>query len=263
MLRARSLGLPQTIESTLVKDIHVPRINGRYWASIVLASIVGTNTGDLFAHESGLGILGGLPVLGAILLAAHLLERLDDSAHEAWYWLAIIAIRTGATNVADFLCGRRYLAMNRVTVCVALAVLIGALVWRVRARGVRSVPETNWKYWTAMLAAGVLGTAGGDAITGFFGAASGVGGIEASAVLALLLAGVLAAGRKIHWSSAIGYYWVTVCLARTTGTAVADMLAENHAIHIGLPACTALTTSSFLAVLILSSRPIWRRAASE
>ena len=41
---------------------HVPAIDGRYWAGITLASIFGTNLGDLYAHESGLGLLGGLPI---------------------------------------------------------------------------------------------------------------------------------------------------------------------------------------------------------
>ena len=81
-----------------MKSIHVPRIDARYWAGITLASVFGTNTGDLYAHDSGLGIVGGLPILAAIVAVAYFLEHRDTTRHEAWYWLAIIVIRTGATK---------------------------------------------------------------------------------------------------------------------------------------------------------------------
>ena len=95
-----------------MKAIHVPRIDARYWAGITMASVFGTNTGDWFAFRSGLGILGGLPYLAAIIAVVWFLERRDNTKHEAWYWLAIILIRTGATNIADFACGRRFLGID-------------------------------------------------------------------------------------------------------------------------------------------------------
>jgi len=39
-----------------MKAIHVPRINARYWYAITLASVFGTNLGDSYSHDSGLGI---------------------------------------------------------------------------------------------------------------------------------------------------------------------------------------------------------------
>ena len=111
-----------------MKAIHVPQINARYWVAIAMASVFGTNMGDLYAHDSGLGIIGGLPVLAAIVAVAYFLERRDDRQHEVWYWLAIIVIRTGATNIADYLCGRRYVGLNRFALSAGLAVLIAAYV---------------------------------------------------------------------------------------------------------------------------------------
>ena len=116
-----------------MRAIHVPKIDARYWVGIALASVFGTNLGDLYAHESGLGILGGLPVLATIVGAIWWLERRDPRPHELWYWLAILVIRTGATNIADYFCSRRFLGFDRYAVSAALAALIVALVWR-RAR---------------------------------------------------------------------------------------------------------------------------------
>ena len=48
-----------------------------------MASVFGTNTGDWFAFRSGLGILGGIPILAAIIAVAYFLERRDKTRHEA------------------------------------------------------------------------------------------------------------------------------------------------------------------------------------
>src|SRR4029077_8446449 len=121
-----------------------------------MASVFGTNTGDVFAFRSGLGILGGIPILAAVVAVAYFLERRDNSKHEAWYWLAIIVIRTGATNIADFVCGRRYLGVNRILFSILLAIFIGGMAyWQNRRKNEPGLPRTDANYWTTMLAAGV------------------------------------------------------------------------------------------------------------
>jgi uncharacterized membrane-anchored protein len=239
-----------------MKTIHVPSIDARYWTGITMASVFGTNTGDLFAFRSGLGILGGLPILAALVAAIYFLERRDSRQNEVWYWLIIIIIRTGATNIADFVCGRRFLGVDRIAFSAALAVFIFAMA--VSQRGKNSnlgLPQTDAHYWSMMLAAGVLGTAAGDAVLGAFGGPAGAGGVYASCLLGALLAALLVYGRGGR-VQLLYYYWLTICVARTTGTAIADMLAENQRLNIGLSASTILTGMVFVAVLVfLKSRP--------
>src|SRR3954467_8729320 len=103
-----------------MKTYHLPTVDARYWMAITLASIFGTNLGDLYAHESGLGLLGGLPILGALFACIFLIERFDRLSHDAYYWLCIIIMRTGATNIADYLAGRRGLNIDRLTLSIAL-----------------------------------------------------------------------------------------------------------------------------------------------
>ncbi len=239
-----------------MKAIHVPRIDARYWAGITMASVFGTNTGDWFAFRSGLGILGGLPYLAAVAALVFILERRDNSRHEAWYWLVIILIRTGATNIADFVCGRRFLGVDRVLFSTVLAVCIAGLVYLQRRKNDKpGVPVTDANYWITMLAAGVFGTAAGDAVLGSLGGAEGMGGVYASAILAGILAVLLLFGRGGRIQT-LYYSWLTICVARTAGTAIADMLAENEKLNIGLVNSTIMTGIVFVGVLVLwKSRP--------
>jgi uncharacterized membrane-anchored protein len=231
---------------------HLPAITPRYWVAILLASIFGTNMGDLYAHESGLGLLGGLPILAVLFLAAFFVERFERFAHDAYYWLCIIILRTGATNIADYMAGKRGLHIDRLVLTGGFAVLIAALAFWAMKRGDRTrdvsegktLPETGALYWVTMLAAGIFGTILGD----FFEHSIGEG------VAAIALTVALLPVLFIYWNSAaptLFLYWITISTARTTGTAIGDWLAENDMLKIGLPICTALTGAAFVAVLVL------------
>ena len=235
-----------------MKTIHVPKVNGRYWLAILLASVFGTNMGDLYAHESGLGIGMGLVLLTVLAALAFVGERRDGRAHEVWYWLVIIIIRTGATNIADYLAFR--VRAPPVALGLGLVLLLAVLAWRTH-RAIRTGPDadrrlpvTDEVYWAAMLTAGVLGTVLGD------DASHKVGEGPASIGLGLLLGvGLLVTGGEVR---SIFAYWGTVAVARTAGTAIGDWLAENRIFDIGLPLSTLLTGTAFVAVLLLwQSRP--------
>lgn len=232
-----------------MKRMHVPEINIRYWLAITVASIFGTNLGDLYAHESGLGLLGGLWILIALAAVAFVIERRDDRAHETYYWLAIVVIRTGATNVADYL---RH-SLPAVPLAVGLVALMAALVLMARARVARRtsttgprLPDTDAVYWAAMLTAGVLGTVLGDDCSHLFGQGA------ASAALAALLGGILLLPQG--GAASVGAYWMTVAVARTAGTAIGDWLAESKLLDIGLPQSTLLSGITFVAILTFRRR---------
>lgn len=48
-----------------------------------MASVFGTNTGDVFT--GWLGILGGVPYLAAVAAVVYFLERHGSTRHETWY----------------------------------------------------------------------------------------------------------------------------------------------------------------------------------
>src|ERR1700730_6499213 len=106
---------------------HVPALGLRYWVALCVASIFGANSGDFFAHNVGLGHVAGLPFLAIALAAVLLVERIDHSIHQAYYWTAIVIVRTAATNFADFFSVDLRLA--KIWVMLALTVLLALALW--------------------------------------------------------------------------------------------------------------------------------------
>src|SRR5437773_11006014 len=84
---------------------HVPSLGTRYWSALCMASVFGANMGHFCARYLGLGHVKGLPILGVMLVIIFMVESRDRYAHQTYYWLAIIVIRTAATNLADFAAG--------------------------------------------------------------------------------------------------------------------------------------------------------------
>jgi uncharacterized membrane-anchored protein len=80
---------------------HVPRLDARYWVTISCTSVFGANMGDFISHILGLGHIAGLPWLAAVFAAIMVTERCVRFETEAFYWVAIVTVRTAATNLAD------------------------------------------------------------------------------------------------------------------------------------------------------------------
>ncbi|GJG87806.1 hypothetical protein tb265_29870 [Gemmatimonadetes bacterium T265] len=175
-------------------------------------------------------------------------ERRDAAPRVAYYWLAILIIRTGATNIADFLAFRVRVPQALLAVGLIALIAAGAVLSRRGSgdeHGLRP-PNTNGYYWLAMLGAGVFGTVVGDVCSHALGE-----GVAAVGLTAVLLA-VLVAGRG-RWTQ-VAVYWSALAVARTAGTALGDWLAENPTLHIGLLASTVLTTLTFVTVAVLRQR---------
>lgn len=240
-----------------MKDIHTPTIGAPYWGAITLASVFGTNLGDLYAHNSGLGIIGGLPILLALFVVIIRLEKIDSTRHHAYYWLAIIVIRTAATNIGDIMAGRNHMHIDRMLLTPVLAIVLAAMAWYGRppkqtgvqnrstqAIGTAMPPKTGLVYWLTMLVAGTLGTVFGDLC------AHAAGSGAATILLGGALMMTLYAGRGgmliTFW-----YYWFALAIVRTFGTVAGDWLAENPQMHLGLVVSTIGTGVAFVVALFL------------
>jgi len=247
-----------------MKPQNLPTIDARYWTAILAASMCGANTGDFASRILGLGHTRGLLPLALIFLAIVWAERRSRVATEAYYWLAIIVLRTGATNLADL--GTHDLKLGYF-LCMGLLVALMVMMLLIdRARGVepigvagpdgrwRSLPATDTSYWITMLAAGTLGTAAGDWVAEetplglFYGSA--------------LLVGVLIAVWFVsdqYGKMTKPWYWLTIVAARTAGTTLGDLLASRRGLGLGLWVSTICTGLLLAGIVIL-----WRsrRAAS-
>jgi uncharacterized membrane-anchored protein len=239
-----------------MQQTHLPTLGGRYWAALCLASIFGANMGDFFARNLGLGHVAGLPFLALALAIVIASERFDRSVHQVYYWTAIIIVRTGATNFADFACGD--MKLPRALVIIGLtAALIAALfaswqfAWRREPsdnKAPDSVLRADTGYWTSMFIAGALGTVIGDYCSHDLHLGDG----GASLLLVPILALVFVIARNGLLRS-LPYYWLTIVTVRAAGTAVGDLVAGRT--MLGLPLGTLVTGTLFVALLVMWKEP--------
>jgi uncharacterized membrane-anchored protein len=110
------------------------------------------------------------------------------------------------------------------------------------------LPATDSAYWLAMLAAGTLGTAGGDFTADELGLGVGYGSLVLLAVFLIVLFGAIRIGKmSLFW------YWAAIVAARTAGTTMGDFLPSRRGLDLGLPLSTAITLATLAAIVI-----IWR-----
>jgi uncharacterized membrane-anchored protein len=239
-----------------MQQIHLPTLGARYWAGLCLASVFGANMGDFFARNLGLGHVAGLPLLALALAIVIAAERFDRSARQLYYWTAIIIVRTGATNFADFACGDMKLPRGLVIIGLTAA-LVAALfaswqfAWR-RQSGESKASDTVLRadagYWISMFIAGTLGTVIGDYCSHDLHLGDG----GASLLLVPILALVFVIARNGRFRS-LPYYWLTIVTVRAAGTAVGDLVAGRT--MLGLPLGTLVTGTPFVALLVMWKEP--------
>jgi uncharacterized membrane-anchored protein len=241
-----------------MQQMHLPTLGPRYWTALCLASIFGANMGDFFARNLGLGHVAGLPYLAIAFVIVVASERFDRFAHQAYYWTAIIIVRTAATNFADFASGD--MKLPRLWVILGLAALLAAVVlasWQLAWRRLpgkdddaNSALRADAGYWTSMFIAGTVGTVIGDYCSHNLHLGDGVASALLGAILGLLF--VMARGGRLR---SLWFYWLTVVMIRAAGTAVGDLVAGRN--MLGLPLSTLLTGVLFVALLAA-----WKESAS-
>jgi len=243
---------------------NVPAITRRYWAAILVASMCGANTGDFLSHNLHLGHTRGLLPLAALFLLSLWAERRARIPTEAYYWLAIIVLRTAATNLADLCTHDLKLGYGATEIGLTLLLIAFLVTDRNRGSSMSSIaqqdrprlPTTNGNYWLAMLTAGTLGTASGD----FTADVVGLGLFYGSAVLTALFAVVLIISWRFGGMSK-PWYWASIVAARTAGTTLGDLLASRHGLDLGLPLSTTLTAFTLTIIVLFWPHPSNVKAA--
>ena len=210
---------------------NLPTIDAGYWTAIVAASMCGANSGDLAAGPLGLGHVKGLLPMAIIFLAIVWAEKTINWTTVAFYWLAIIVLRTMATNLADL--GGHDLKISYPVFMICLAGFMAVMLYVDKMRGTeksgvmgadgvfRGLPATDWNYWIVMLAAGTLGTALGDYIHERDNLNYGVywGSLICVPIFLVPLWLAYSVGKMTP-----AWYWVAIVGARTLGTDLGDML---------------------------------------
>jgi uncharacterized membrane-anchored protein len=169
----------------------------------------------------------------------------------AFYWLAIIVLRTMATNIADF--ATHDLKLSYQLFVLLLIAFMGVMIWADRFRSdttaqqtagsIPRLPTTDWSYWIVMLTAGVLGTALGDWL-----ADAGPGVYWASLIGTPVFLGTVWAAYRFGLSKP--WYWIAIAACRTWGTDLGDMLVVLFRSMTSRP--TALWMSTAISAVLLT-----------
>ena len=210
---------------------NLPTIDVGYWAAIVAASMCGANSGDLAAGPLGLGHVKGLLPLAIIFLVILFAEKSMKWTTVAFYWLAIIVLRTMATNLSDL--GAHDMKIPYLVFIAGLIVFMAGMIVFEKSQGGdksgimgadgvwRGLPKTDWIYWVIMLAAGTLGTAIGDYLVEKD--QIGLGVYWGSALCVPIFGVALWLGTSVG-KMTTPWYWVVIVACRTLGTDLGDML---------------------------------------
>jgi uncharacterized membrane-anchored protein len=230
---------------------NLPTLTARYWSAILAASMCGANTGDFLARNLHLGHTRGLLPLAMLFSVILWAERRAKLATEAYYWLAVIVLRTAATNLADLVTHDLKLGYGLVEAGLTLLLVVILLVDFARSRststGVESLgrqgsnlPATDATYWMALLTAGILGTAIGDYMAVVLGLGYG------SVILGTIYGIVLLVSMQIG-GMAKAWYWASIVAARSAGTTMGDLLARHQGLLLST-ACTGLLLASIVVL---------------
>jgi uncharacterized membrane-anchored protein len=217
-----------------------------YWFAMLAASAFGTDVGDLWAEILFPGRTTSLASLLAICVAAIWYHRRMAARTEGGYWIAIVAMRAAATNVAD-ICTHD-LGLGYVSVSVLLGVLtLIAARFAIPDFSRSGSPRVDGAYWSAMFIAGVFGTVAGDLIH------HNIGLYNASAALCLLLAGLILI-REVRAPVSMLLFWSIVMAERCAGTAVGDALASQRAVGLGVLVASVFTGTLTIISLLVRAR---------
>lgn len=233
------------------------KTDGWYWLTITAGCTMGETMGDFLSHgpmQLGYG-LSSL-ILACAVVAALWIERAAKARSDARYWTTIVVMSTAGTTMADFV--SRTLKFGYFWSSALMVVLFAVVftVWK-RAGAApaekASMPDTDGRYWAAIMVASTAGTTFGDALSN--GTAIGFGG--GTALLSTLLFAIL------YWEhhsrvKSEARYWAALMTASTIGATSGDYLTKDEGLGMGYFKGTALLIVLFVAIIAASRR---RKAA--
>jgi uncharacterized membrane-anchored protein len=212
-----------------------------FWLAMFIASAFGTVLGDFWAEGLHLGLVlsfGTLVVITGLLIWA---DRLKARETEVFYWLAIIFLRAGATNVGDGLIHIFGLSFVVASFLTGIATLVAGFF--AGPPVVRAIsPLIDLRYWFAMGIGGVFGTVFGDL------SAHTIGLFVAMIVLGLGLILVIYVRDAFAARSMLGY-WCVVLAERAAGTPAGDWFASRRGLGLGLPVALLCIGAILIAAL--------------
>lgn len=109
----------------------LPRTGVDYWIAMLVAGTLGTVLGDYASFGLGLGTRYASLLLDILLAVVLWLGGVRLFAITAYYWFAIVVVRTAGTAMGDYLAGKEVgIGLEMSTVLSGLLFVLVAWVWK-------------------------------------------------------------------------------------------------------------------------------------
>jgi uncharacterized membrane-anchored protein len=225
----------------------VPEVTLAFWFIKILSTTVGETGADYLAVHVGLGTALTGAFMGALLIAALLLQLRTRQYVPGIYWLTVVLVSVVGTQITDALTDGLGVSLYASTAFFGLALAVIFAIWY-RAERTLSINTIDTRrreffYWAAILVTFALGTAAGDLATEALGLGFRLGVIVFGGLIALTaLASFLGANRVLT-------FWIAYILTRPLGASLGDLLSQARA-YGGLGLGNVITSVVFLTVIV-------------
>jgi uncharacterized membrane-anchored protein len=226
----------------------VPAITATFWVVKVLSTTIGETFADFLSVNAGLGPGVTDAVMGAVLVAA-LVIQFRSREYAPWiYWLCVVLVSIVGTQITDFFTDTLGVSLYTSTAVFAVVLAVVFVVWH-RQEGTLEIasvdtPRREAFYWAAILTTFALGTAAGDLATealslGFRNGVLIFGGL----ILLTWLA-------RRTGARQVPAFWIAYVLTRPLGASSGDLLTQARSFG-GLALGASLTSLLFFAVIVV------------
>jgi uncharacterized membrane-anchored protein len=226
----------------------IPQVTLVFWVMKIAATTLGETGGDLLAQTMKIGYAVSTLILLGIMFATLAAQLRVRRFSPALYWTVIATTSMAGTTISDYI--DRTLKWGYYKGSVVLVVLLVAalVVWKNRfgslsISGVNRFP-VEVMFWTTVLIANTLGTAGGDWLSDN----TGLGFGRATLVITALLAFVA----LLHFRTSINkvvLFWAGFVLIQPFGATAGDVVTKSPSIGgMGFP--TYYASAVLTAVLV-------------
>jgi uncharacterized membrane-anchored protein len=234
----------------------VPEITIFFWIIKVLATTVGETAADYLNSTLGFGLTGTTVAMGALLVAALVVQFRYRRYVPLVYWIAVVLISVVGTLITDNLTDNLGVALELTTALFAVALAATFAVWYANEKtlSIHSIFTAKREafYWAAVLFTFALGTAAGDLTAEKLN----VGYWRSALLFGGLIALVYLAYRRFRLDE-IPAFWMAYILTRPLGASIGDYLSQARSdggLGLGTTVTSALFLGAILAVVVYLTR---------
>ena len=240
---------PVTAPTTRTMLNKVPLVTLYFWLIKIMATTVGETAADFLNTHLKLGLSNTSLLMGALLIAALVLQFRKDRYVPWIYWVAVVLISVVGTLITDNLSDHFGIPLHTTTTAFAALLAATFAVWYAveRTLAIHTIftARREWFYWATILFTFALGTAAGDLLAEQLK----LGYLHSAMVFGAGIVITYAAYRLLNLN-AVAAFWVAYILTRPFGASFGDLLSQPHS-NGGLALGTVGTSAIFLSVILL------------